>query len=110
MQQKGLLSVIVPFYNAQDTIQNCLDSILKSCRGIPAEVICIDDGSVDDSRAIVEQQYVKGTKNVRLVSHQKNEGLFQARLTALRDVRGEYIGFVDSDDYVNLFFFVIYIV
>jgi len=89
------VSVIVPFYNVEDYLAECLDSILK--QGFTDfEVLLVDDGSPDGSRAIAEQ-YVAQDPRVRLLTR-PNGGLGAARNTGIRAARGRYLSFVDSDD------------
>lgn len=90
-------SVIIPVYNAEKTISRCVDSLLsQSCAD--AEIILVNDGSRDGSGAICEK-YVLNHKNVRYIS-QENAGVSAARNAGLDAAQGEYIIFVDSDDYV----------
>lgn len=94
----ALISVIVPAYNAAKYIEKCLDSILaQTYRNI--EIIVVDDGSVDETAAILEGYALKN-KNIRVI-HQKNGGVTSARLRGIAEASGEWIGFVDSDDYIE---------
>jgi len=101
MIRKPILSIIVPFFNAKNTLLKCLNSILQSCKGIPTEIICVDDGSTDGGKEILKNVHPGKFCKIILLIHEKNRGLYQARLTALNYVRGKFIGFVDSDDYVD---------
>jgi len=95
-------SVIIPVYNAEKTLGRCVDSILEqNCSD--AEVILVNDGSRDDSGAICEK-YAAEYQNVRYIP-QANGGVSAARNTGLDAAQGEYILFVDSDDYVSPTFF-----
>ena len=98
------ISVIVPFYNSEKTILKCIHSILIAKKNISIEIICIDDGSQDKSRSIVHE-LMRLHKNIRLYIHEENRGLLQARITALKHAKGKYIGFVDSDDYIQAGYF-----
>lgn len=92
------ISVIVPVYNTSKYIVRCLDSIVEqSIKNI--EIICVNDGSTDDSLAIL-QQYSAKHENVRIVS-QENKGAMAARKNGLAYARGVYVGFVDSDDWIE---------
>ena len=91
-------SIVVPVYNAQDSVSRCLDSLLKQDFS-DFEVLLIDDGSKDDSLRVC-QQYAEKDSRVR-VFHQENQGVSAARNFGLLQASGEYIGFVDSDDYVT---------
>ena len=92
------LSIIVPVYNAKKYLKKCIDSILKQTY-TDFELILIDDGSTDNSGEICDE-YAKANSNIRVI-HKENEGLVAARKTGLQNALGEYIGFVDSDDYID---------
>lgn len=96
------LTIIVPVYNVETYLPECLDSILQQ-KEVPKdseyEVVCIDDGSTDSSGTILEQYKEKNSK-IRVV-HQENKGLSGARNTGLAIARGEYLWFVDSDDLIH---------
>ncbi len=98
MKKTYLLSVIVPVYNSSKYLKECLDSILNQTYS-NIEVICVNDGSTDDSLSILEQ-YVQVDKRVRIID-QKNTGVGQARNNALAVVNGDYVAFVDADDFVD---------
>ena len=90
------ISIIVPFYDVETTVAECLESILT--QDYPHfEVICIDDKSPDGSRAIVDL-YAAQDKRVVVVEHAENKGLGPARNTGVAAARGDYIMFLDSDD------------
>lgn len=89
------LSVIVPFYDVEAYLAECLDSILAQ-RGVDLEVILVDDGSPDGSRAIAEE-YAARDPRLRVLTR-PNGGLGAARNTGVRAARGRYLTFVDSDD------------
>lgn len=94
------LSIIIPVYNVEPYLARCLDSCLK--QNIPAdeyEIIVVNDGSTDHSVAIVES-YIQRFSNVRLVNRD-NGGLSAARNTGLKEAKGEYVWFVDSDDWIE---------
>lgn len=94
-----LLSVIVPVYNAEKYLKKCLDSIeFQTLKNI--EIIVINDGSLDNSKEILEK-YVEKDERFILMD-QINLGVSVARNKGLDVARGEYIGFVDSDDYIEL--------
>ena len=92
------ISVIVPVYNVEKFLARCLDSILgQSLRDI--EVICVDDGSPDNSIEILNR-YAARDSRIRIV-RQANRGLGGARNTGIEAAEGEYVGFVDSDDWID---------
>lgn len=94
------LSVIVPVYNVEKFLPRCLDSLLQ--QGMTSgewEVICVNDGSTDNSAAILAK-YESRHPDVFKIITQENQGLSGARNTGMRVAQGEYIGFVDSDDYM----------
>lgn len=91
------VSVIVPMYNAEDTICRCLDSILAST--VDFEILLIDDGS-NDKTAMICDEYKKKNANI-YVYNQIRGGVSRARNVGLDHARGRYIAFVDSDDEVQ---------
>lgn len=91
------LSVIVPVYNVKPYLAHCLDSILAQTF-TDYEVIIIDDGSTDGSAALCDG-YAKRDSRFRCF-HKKNGGLVSARQAGFRHVRGQYVTFVDSDDWI----------
>ena len=93
-----IISVVVPVYKAEHCLCQCIDSILEQSFS-DFELILVDDGSPDRSGSICEH-YVRKDLRVRVV-HKKNGGVSSARNLGLELVRGEYIIFVDSDDYIE---------
>lgn len=91
------LAVIIPAYNAEKTIQNCIKSVAKN--SIVEEILIVDDGSNDNTVEIVEQMTVLDGR-IRLVV-QKNSGPFIARMNGVSNAKSEYVTFVDADDFVN---------
>lgn len=92
------ISIIVPVYNVEKYICKCIDSILNQTF-TDFELILIDDGSTDKSGKICDE-YKKKDSRIKVI-HKKNEGLSSARNIGLDIAQGKYIGFVDSDDYIN---------
>lgn len=91
------VSVVVPVYNVEDYLKRCIDSILhQTYKNI--EIILVDDGATDKSGQICDE-YARKDSRIRVV-HQKNRGLSGARNTGIDIAAGEYITFIDSDDYV----------
>lgn len=96
--EKGLISVIVPVYNTADYLHICLNSILSNTYK-NLEVICVNDGSKDNSSQILRELAEKDSR-VKIIE-QENQGVSVARNNALDAANGEYISFVDSDDWLH---------
>lgn len=93
-----LVSVIVPVYNVEKYLRQCLDSLQEQTyKNI--EVVMVDDGSKDSSGKICDE-YAKKYKNFYVV-HKENAGLGMARNTGFEHIHGEYVTFLDSDDYLD---------
>lgn len=92
-----MVSVIVPVYNVKPYLQECLDSILQQSY-TKMEIILIDDGSTDGSGAICDD-YARKDDRIQVI-HQQNQGLSAARNRGIERATGEYLCFVDSDDYL----------
>ena len=97
-EQTGLISVIVTVYNIREYLPKAVDSILSSTYQ-NLEVLLIDDGSTDGSERICDE-YAKKDGRVRVV-HQKNGGAYSARNTGLLEAKGDYLTFVDGDDWIE---------
>ena len=93
-----MISVIVPAYNAAGTIKHCLNSLLDQDFA-DYEIIVIDDGS-NDSTGDICKKYMQEQQNIRYI-RQENAGPSAARNNGTQNAKGEYITFVDSDDYVG---------
>ena len=91
------LSIIIPIYNVEDTLQRCLESVLAQVDET-MEVVLIDDGSTDSSGQIAEEM-TAGRGNCRLIQ-QTNKGLSAARNAGIEVATGDYLTFVDSDDFI----------
>lgn len=96
--ENPIISIIVPIYNVEEYLPKCIDSILNQTYK-ELEVILVDDGSPDSCGKICDR-YAKKDERVKVI-HQKNGGLSAARNSGLDCANGEYIGFVDSDDYIE---------
>lgn len=90
------LSIIIPVYNVESYLRECLDSIISQDL-YETEIICIDDCSTDGSLQIL-YEYEKKDHRVKVIKHLTNKGLSAARNTGIQAAVGEYIQFVDSDD------------
>lgn len=97
-RQDVLVSVVVPIYNVENYISMCVESLLSQTL-VQLEIILVDDGSLDNSGKIADA-YSKQDSRIKVV-HQENAGLGPARNTGLKYATGEYIGFLDSDDWVG---------
>lgn len=93
-----ILSVIIPVYNVQKYLSQCLDSLISQTLS-DIEILCIDDASSDCSAEIVETYQVRDPR-IRLY-RQAHQGVSAARNLGLRQARGTYVAFVDSDDWVD---------
>ena len=103
MNKNPLISVIVPVYNTEQYVRRCIDSLLRQTYS-NLEIIIVDDSSTGDIKEIVAE-YKKENQNIILISHKENKGLFQARITGLKAMNGDYFAFVDSDDWVGIDFY-----
>lgn len=92
------LSIVIPVYNSEDCLPKCLDSILQQKTSHNYEVICINDGSKDGSQDVLVQ-YAQKFNQLRIFQ-QENQGIAMARNAGIAQAFGEYIGFIDNDDYV----------
>lgn len=93
----GLISVIIPVYNVERYLRECVDSVLGQTYQ-NFEIILVDDGSTDSSGDICDE-YAKEDKRIQVV-HQKNGGLSDARNKGFSKSSGEYVYFLDSDDWI----------
>ncbi|MDO5396828.1 MAG: glycosyltransferase [bacterium] len=95
----GLISIIIPVYNVEKYLDRCIKSIIgQTYKEI--EIILVDDGSTDNSGKMCDE-WAKKDKRIKVI-HKKNAGLGYARNSGLEVASGEYIMFVDSDDYIAL--------
>ena len=95
---KTSISVIVPIYNVEKYLRKCIESILRQSY-LPMEIILVDDGSTDSSSEICNE-YMKNYNIIRVI-HKENGGLSSARNTGLDVCQGDYISFIDSDDWIE---------
>ena len=96
MKNNPAISVVVPMYNVERYIKICINSILAQTFQ-DFEIVIVDDASPDNSYNICSELYGNNEK-IRIVRHEKNQGLGPARNTGINNSRGKYIYFVDSDD------------
>ena len=98
---KPVLSIVIPIYNDEKHLEECLESLINQEVSFDKyEIICIDDGSTDNSNLILEK-YNKQIDNLT-VFHQNNSGVSVARNRGLELAKGTYIWFVDADDFIPL--------
>ena len=95
---KELISIIVPVYNVEKYLKKCVDSIVNQTYK-NLEIILVDDGATDNSGKICDE-LVELDNRIK-VYHKKNGGLSDARNYGVERATGDYIGFVDSDDYID---------
>lgn len=93
------LSIIIPIYNAEQTLGRCLDSVVnQTLRDI--EIILVDDGSTDDSFSLCEE-YAQRDSRIILIHKEENKGLVAARKTGIEKAPSEYVTYIDSDDWID---------
>lgn len=102
------VSVIVPVYNVEKFLHRCLDSIFSQTYQ-DFELICINDCSPDNSREILQSYAEKFPKQMIILDNEKNVGQGISRKRAIDIAKGEYISFIDSDDYIALDYFETYV-
>lgn len=96
------ISVIVPVYNAEEYLKNCIMSVVRQTYG-NWELILVDDGSSDGSLSIADLAAEKDER-IRVI-HQKNAGPGAARNRGIKEASGDYVVFLDSDDYIDKNYF-----
>lgn len=100
---KGKLSIIIPIYNTSKYLRKCLDSVIaQTYKNL--EIILVNDCSTDNSLDIINE-YCKKDDRFKLVNNNPNLGLFRARLAGAKEATGDYIAFLDSDDYLTVDFY-----
>ena len=93
------VSVIIPVYNVEQYLNQCLDSVInQTLKDI--EIICVDDGSTDNSFKMLEE-YAQKDNRIKVI-HQKNKGAAAARNEGLYIAQGKYLSFLDSDDFFEI--------
>ena len=100
--EDALITVIVPVYNVAPYLEKCIESILNQTYE-KLEVLLVDDSSTDASGRICDR-YAGLDQRIRVI-HKENGGLVTARKEGLVHAKGEYVGFVDSDDYIDAEFY-----
>ena len=97
------VSVIVPCFNVEKYIERCLNSLQKQLLE-DIEIICIDDKSTDNTLEILKSR-AESDSRIHVIAQEKNMGVAVARNTGIDNATGEYVGFVDADDYVDIDFY-----
>lgn len=98
-KKKNDISIIIPVYNGEETIQRCLDSVTRQSSKKIEEIIVVDDGSTDKTVEIIEA-LIEQDSRIQCI-RKKNAGVSSARNTGIHKAHGEYIMFVDSDDEIK---------
>lgn len=98
-QNQPLVSIIIPVYNVQDYLADCLDSILKQSYS-NIEIIAVDDGSLDSSPEILKEYSLK-YRSICIILEKINQGQATARNIGIKQAKGKYILFVDADDFIE---------
>lgn len=93
-----LLSIIIPIYNTGDFLHKCISSVLSQTLS-DFELILVNDGSTDNSGEILDE-YAKKDNRIKVI-HKENQGVSAARNDGIKEACGEYIGFIDSDDWIE---------
>ena len=94
------ISVIVPVYNTEEHLKECLESVINQTLK-EIEIICVNDNSTDKSLDILKE-YAKKDERIKIINKKRNNGAAAARNSGMEQAIGEYIGFVDSDDWISL--------
>ena len=103
LAMKKMISVIIPCYNVENYVETCIKSIIdQSYENF--EIICVNDGSTDLTREKLETLKMLDNR-ITVIEHEKNKGLFQARVTGMHHIHGDYVAFIDSDDHIDTDFF-----
>jgi glycosyltransferase involved in cell wall biosynthesis len=93
------ISIVVPVYNEEDRLERCLDSILNQAEDIPIEVLCIDDGSSDDSPNIL-RTYESRYERLHVFTHEQNQGYASTISNGLEQANESIVAFLDADSYL----------
>ena len=96
--KKTIVSVLIPVYNVETYLENCLESVIKQTL-TDIEIICVNDGSTDGSLEILKK-YKEKDSRIKIIT-KENGGLPSARNAGLDHAKGKYVGFVDADDYIE---------
>ena len=97
--ENPLVSVIVPIYNTAEYLEECLDSLINQTLE-DIEIICVEDKSSDDCLKILKE-YSKKDDRIILIENDSNQGQSISRNNGLKIAKGEYVAFLDSDDWID---------
>lgn len=95
-----LVSIVIPVFNVENYIKECLDSVIAQTYP-NIEILCVDDCGTDQSIEIVKA-YAKKDNRIKILKHNENRGLPVARNSGINEAKGEFIFFLDSDDYISV--------
>ena len=95
-----LVSIIIPVYNVDQYLSKCLDSVIHQTYH-NLEIICVNDASSDNSLEILKE-YASEDNRIKILNNAHNKGLASSRNIALKAVRGDFVLFVDSDDWIDV--------
>ena len=98
MTKKAKITVIIPVYNVEKFLRTCLDSVINQTYQ-NLEIICVNDGSTDSSPEILKEYFEKDDRII--IINKENGGLSSARNAGLDAATGEYVAFLDSDDWIS---------
>src|SRR5690554_4196064 len=98
VKTKPLISIITPVFNSQDFLSKCINSVIKQSL-LNFELILINDGSTDNS-GIICDEYAKKYTQIKVI-HQDNQGVSVARNRGMYESKGEWLFFLDSDDFLS---------
>ena len=91
------MSIVIPVYNVENYLLDCLDSVCSQVDS-SCEIICVEDCSTDNSKSLLHEYNNRHMQQIKIVEHAENKGLSAARNTGIKEAKGDYILFVDSDD------------
>lgn len=100
MKKQPLVSIIIPVYNAESYLKECVDSVINQTYD-NLDIVLVDDGSTDTSAKICDR-YHRNDERVQVI-HKENGGLVSAWMRGVKEAKGEYVVFLDSDDWIDLF-------
>ena len=95
-----LVSVIIPYYKANDTIKRCINSVINQTYKY-LEIIIINDGSKDKIKCLIENLF-KNENRIKYIEHSTNKGVSAARNTGIANANGHLIFFVEADDWIEI--------